>query len=98
MAKKGNGTYIASFRTCVQISPDDFETTTESMVCTPQTTVADIVRWYQSSIQYGPAPRMIAVDLTECAADSSEQVKPPTTVQATAIDQHTVFGPGCVIK
>lgn len=51
-------TYIANFRTAVQISPDDWDTCTKSLLVTEETTVGEIVAWFHT-IEKGGDVRIV---------------------------------------
>lgn len=40
--------YVVSFKTCMQVSPDDWDTITPSLKVTDSTTIKEIRDWYLS--------------------------------------------------
>jgi len=44
--------YVASFRYTCQVSADDFDSELHTMICTPNTTLAEILDWRKRRTRY----------------------------------------------
>lgn len=45
--------YVAQFRDCAQIGPDDFEMRTRTLPITENTTAGEIIGWYRKVYKQG---------------------------------------------
>ena len=43
--------FVAFFRRCVQVAPDEYAGKTETMICTRDTTIGEIEDWYLNIIR-----------------------------------------------
>ena len=60
---KGNGEYTISIQRCEQTGETIFETWQESMPCTEDTTIKDIIEWYKKLYPF--SIRVVGLSLTE---------------------------------
>lgn len=58
-------TYMAHFRTAEQISPDDWDTCTKSLLVTESTNIGEIVEWYKKVIRNPNADVRFAVSQSD---------------------------------